>query len=89
MDIQEISERIHTLEKELAKLYELKLSMKPHVIETGLKFVWDPSKPDQITVNDGTKDVNLCSFTELVKYIESFDEDPFREFTNVLNGLMK
>ena len=86
MDIQEINERIHTLEKELVKLHELKMSMKPHVIETSLKFVWDPAKPDQITVNDGTKNVNLCSFADLVKYIESFDENPIEEF---INGLLK
>lgn len=86
MDIQEINERIHTLEKELVKLHGLKMNMQPHIIETGLKFVWDPSKPNQITVNDGTKNVDLCSFADLVKYIESFDEDPFDDF---VNGLLK
>lgn len=85
MDIQEINERIHTLEKELAKLHELKLSMKPHVIHTTVNFVWDPSKPDQITVNDGTKNVDLYNFTALVRYLETYP-DPFDDF---VNGLLK
>lgn len=86
MDIQEISERIHTLEKELAKLHELKLSLQPHVIHTTVSFVWDPSKPDQITVNDGTKNVDLYNFTALVRYLESYPENPFDDF---VNGLLK
>lgn len=85
MDIQEIDERLKTLKEEMDKLYELKKTMRPHVIHTAISFTWDPTKPDQITVNDGTKNVDLYNFTALVRYLETYP-DPFDDF---VNGLLK